>query len=221
MNRALVVTLIKKDWYLSRVPLTIIAIAGALSTAILYLRSEIGGIVSMISTIIALVFLSILLPQLTVVNERRERTLAFAMSLPISSMEYTAAKVVGNLSAFLMIWLAISGAFIGIIALGPYDGIIPIAVVCAFAPFMAFSLMLAVAIVAESELWAMVTMGICNVAYSFAWLAILRLNLLKDARSPVPVWNERILAVLGTEITVIVVAIALTFYLQSRKTDFV
>jgi hypothetical protein len=221
MNRALVVTLIKKDWYLSRVPLTMIAIAGAISTGLLYLRSETGGIVSMISTIIALVFLSILLPQLTVLNERREKTLAFAMSLPISSMEYTAAKVVGNLSAFLLLWLAISGAFIGTIALGPYDGIIPLAVISAFAPFMAFSLMLAVAIVAESELLAMVTMGVCNVAYSFAWLAIIRFDLIKDVRSPVPVWNERILAVLGTEITVILVAIALTFYLQSRKTNFV
>ena len=221
MNRALVLRLVAKDWYLSRGPLVMIAIAGAISTAILYLRNSTGGIVAIISAIITLVFLSILLPQLTVVKERKERNLAFVMSLPISPMEYTAAKVLGNLSAFLVLWLALSGAFLGTIALGPYGGIIPIGVISAFAPFVAFSVMLAVAIVSESELWAMVTMGVFNVAYSFAWIAMLRFDMLKDARSPVPVWNERILTVLGVEITVIVVALALTFYLQSRKTDFV
>src|SRR5688572_11049477 len=107
MNSALVMRLIAKDWYLSRVPLSLIAAAGVASTALLYLRNETAGVVAIISTIITLVFLSILLPQLTIVTERKERNLAFVMSLPISSMEYTAAKVLGNLSAFVVLWLAV------------------------------------------------------------------------------------------------------------------
>lgn len=68
---------------------------------------------------------------------------------------------------------------------------------------------------------AMVVMGATNVAYSFAWLAIIRLGLLEGADSPVPIWSGRIVAILATEIAVIAAALALTFYLQSRKTNFV
>jgi hypothetical protein len=221
MNRALVLRLIAKDWYLSRVPLTIIACAGAVSTGLLYLRNSTSGMVAMTSAIITLVFLSILLPMLTVVTERKERNLAFVMSLPISSMEYTAAKVFGNLSAFIVLWLAVSTAFLGTLWMAGFGGILPIGVVIAFVPFVSFCLMLGVAIVKESEIWAIVTMGACNVSYSFAWLAMIRFGLLKDAGGPVPIWNERILAILAAEIVVIVGALALTFYLQSRKTDFV
>jgi hypothetical protein len=191
------------------------------STALLYLRNETTGVISLISTIITLVFLSILLPQLTIVTERKERNLAFVMSLPISSMEHTAAKVLGNLSAFVVLWLAVSASVLGTLWNAGFGGIIPLGVVVAFLPFVSFCLMLAVAIVKESEMWALVTMGAFNVSYSFAWLAIIRFGLLEGADSPVPIWNERLLGILVVEIAVIVVSLALTFYLQSRKTDFV
>ena len=221
MNGALVLRLIAKDWYLSRVPLMLIAAAGAGSTAILYLRSETTGVVAIISAVIALIFLSILLPQLTVVHERKERNLAFVMSLPISPMEHTAAKIFGNLFAFVVVWLAVSTAFLGTLWRAGFGGIVPIGVVIAFLPFVAFCVMLGVAIVKESEMWAMVTMGVCNVAYSFVWLAIIRFGLLAGADSPRPVWSGRLLSILATEIVVILLVLALTFYFQSRKKDFV
>ncbi len=221
MNRAVVLRLVAKDWYLSRFPLAAIAVAGAISTALLYLRNQTTGIVAMISAIITLVFLSILLPMLTVVTERKQCNLAFVMSLPISAMEFTAAKVLGNVGAFVLLWLIVSTAFLGTLWQAGFGGIVPLGVVIAFVPFVAFCLMLGVAIVMESELWAMVTMGVCNVSYSFGWLAIIKLGLLKDAGGPVPIWTGPILGLLAAEIIVIVAALALTFFFQSRKTDFV
>jgi ABC-type Na+ efflux pump permease subunit len=41
----------------------------------------------------------------TIVTERKEQTLSFVMSLPISYREYTACKVWGNLIIFLVPWL--------------------------------------------------------------------------------------------------------------------
>ena len=221
MNRALVLRLIGKDWYLSRVPLTCIACAGVASTALLYLRNDTIGVVAMISSLITLIFLSIILPQLTVLTERKERNLAFVMSLPISAMEYTAAKVLGNLSAFIVLWLAVSTGVLGTLWMAGFRGVIPLGVVVAFVPFVSFCLMLAVAIVKESEIWAMATMGASNVSYSFVWLAMIRCGLLTDVGSPVPIWSDKILVILAAEVVVIVGALASTFYLQSRKTDFV
>ena len=42
-----------------------------------------------------------------------------------------------------------------------------------------------------------------------------------DVKSPVPVWNSPVLIILGGEIAAIVLILGLTFYIQSRKRDFV
>ncbi len=221
MNRALVIRLIAKDWYLSRVPLTLIACAGALATGLLY-SGQTAGLVGLITALISLVFLSILIPQLTVVNEHKHGNLAFVMSLPISPAEYTMSKVLGNLSAFVLLWAAIAGAVLGTIAFVPgAGGVIPLGVIAALAPFVSFCLLLSVAIITESELLSMVMMGITNVAYSFWWFLFRLPGFGENLKSPVPVWTDAILAIIGGQIAVIVLSLALTFYLQSRKTNFV
>jgi hypothetical protein len=42
-----------------------------------------------------------------------------------------------------------------------------------------------------------------------------------DVKSPVPVWNPTVLKFLGGELGLIVLILGLTFYIQSRKRDFV
>ena len=65
----------------------------------------------------------------------------------------------------------------------------------------------------------MVTMGACNVSYSFAWFFLLRVpGMREDLQSPVAVWSQPILSILAVELATIVLAIGLTFYFQSRKT---
>jgi ABC-2 type transport system permease protein len=222
MNRALIARLILKDWYLSRLLLVLIAGGGTLSIGLLYLRREDTGTIGLLSALITSVLLSILLPMQTVVNERKQHNLAFVMSLPISPMEYTAAKVVGNLSAFLVLWAAIAIGVLGTLArTGVFGGLIPFGMVVALAPFVVFCLLLAVAIVVESEMWAVVTMGATNVSYSF-WFLLMKIpGLPEQLKSPVAIWSRPILLMLAGQITVIVVALGLTFYLQSRKRDFV
>jgi ABC-2 type transport system permease protein len=222
MNRLVIARLILKDWYLSRTLLILIAAAGTLSIGLLYLRREDTGTIGLISALIACVLLSILLPMQTIVNERKQHNLAFVMSLPISPMEYTAAKVVGNLSAFLALWAAIAIGVLGTLArTGVFGGLIPFGMVVALAPFVVFCLLLSVAIVVESEMWAVLTMGATNVSYSF-WFLLLKIpGLPQQLKSPVAIWSRPILLMLAGQLTVIVASLALTFYFQSRKRDFV
>ena len=223
MNHALIGRLILKDWYLGRSTLGLIAAAGGLSVAILYLRSEVTGFVGITAAFIATIFLGVLLPMQTIVNERKRQNLAFVMSLPVSPMEYTTAKVLSNLLAFIAVWAAIVGGVLGTIAMtGKYGGIIPVGLVLALGPFVAFCLLLVVAIVLESELLALITMGACNVSYSFAWFFLLRIPGLPDEiKSPVAIWSKPILSLVAGEIALIVVFLGLTFFLQSRKRNFV
>ena len=222
MNRAVIARLILKDWYLSRTLLILVGAAGTLSIGLLYLRREDTGAIGLISALIASVLLSILLPMQTVVNERKHHNLAFVMSLPISPMEYTAAKVLGNLSAFLALWAAIAIGVLGTLArTGVFGGLIPFGMVVALAPFVVFCLLLSVAIVVESEMWAVLTMGASNISYSF-WFLLLKIpGLPQQLKSPVAIWSRPILLMLAGQLTVIVASLALTFYFQSRKRDFV
>jgi ABC-2 type transport system permease protein len=223
MNAVLIRRLILKDWYMSRLPLSIIAAAGAALIALMYVRTEVSGFISLTGSFILLIFLGIILPIMTIVNERKHRNLPFVMSLPISPADYTAAKIIANLSAFVVLWLAIAAGVLGTIArAGTLGGMIPFGVAAALAPFVAFCLLVAVSLIAESELWTIVTMAACNVSYSFAWFFLIRIPRFRhDLQSPTAVWSQSILTIIGIEATLIVTAIVLTFYVQSRKTQFV
>jgi len=221
MNAMLVRRLIAKDLYLHRVPLLLIAGGGGLSIATMY-AGGIAGLLGTISAFIVLIFLSIVLPMQTVVSERKERNLPFVMSLPISPADYTVAKVAFNVSAFVALWLAIAAGVLGTFSLANSGGVIPLGIAVALFPFVSFCLQLAVALIIESELWSIVTMATCNVSYSFAWVLLSRIPGIRDElRGAVPIWNQTVVSLVSIEVTVIVAALALTFFFQSRKTNFI
>jgi hypothetical protein len=222
MNGSLVMLLIRKDWYLSRATLALGGLAGLLAVAILYLRSEVAGFVGLSSAIIILVMVSIFMPMNTMVNERKKQNVAFVMSLPISPMEYTIAKILANLSGFLVVWLAVTLAVIGTFAGTSFAGLIPLTVVVAFLPFVAFSVMLGVAIVVDSEFWSILTMSVFNISYTFTWYFLIRVpGIGENLRSPAPVWSAAIQWLLMSEVAVIVLALGLTVYFQSKKQSFI
>jgi ABC-type transport system involved in multi-copper enzyme maturation permease subunit len=222
MTPSVVLRLIVKDWYLHRATLAAIAALGGLSIGALYLRHGLTSLLAMFAALFATIFLGILLPQQTVINERQRQNLAFVMSLPVSPMQYTTAKVLANLVGFLALWLPIAGGCIATVFAAGYGGVIPLMLVAALAPFVTFALFLAVGIVSESAALATATMAACNVSYSFVWLFIARLpGFWDDLRSPVAIWSRPMLSIAAVESAAIVLAIGLTFYFQAKKTDFV
>jgi hypothetical protein len=218
MNRILVQRLILKDWYLHRHVLTTILMAGGLALGLFYRGGRIT-LVGMMTALLVIILLGVGLPTLTIVNERKKQNLPFVMSLPISPTEYTMAKILANILAFLVLWLAIVVLMLGPFARsGTYGGLLPGLVVAALAPFAAFSLILGVAIVVESEAWSIGTTIACNISYSFWWLIP---GFFDGLKSPVAVWSRPILFTIGPEVAIIVLSFVLTFYFQSRKTDFI
>lgn len=223
MNRSIVGPLVLKDWYLCRATLILTAVAGVLCTALLYLRHDGSSFVGLTGALIAAIMLSVLTPIQTIVNERKHQNLAFVMSLPISPMQYTAAKILANASAFLVVWLAIAGGVVGTIARSPgLGGVIPLAVITSLAPFVAFFLLLSIAIITESELITLVTMGACNISYSFGWFVLMRVpGLSQNLKSPVAIWSAPVVWIIAGELALAVLCLGLTFFVQSRKTNFV
>ena len=222
MSRSLVRHLIVKDFQIHRPVMIFTIIAGVIGLAILQLRGLVGlfGVIGFFTTLIVL---GSLIPQ-SILKERKGNNLAFLMSLPISIVEYTTAKILAALGMFVIPWLVLVGAALSLM-LGRSDvphGVIPIALILVTAPLVGFCMMTAVALVGESEGWVGAATVAVNVGYSFCWPLILSSPELRDGwGSPTPIWNPTVLTVLGSEFAAIAVILAITFYLQSRKKDFV
>jgi len=223
MSRSLVRHLILKDFQMHRTSIVFSIVAGVTGLAILQLKG-LPGLLGIIGFFTTLIVLGSMIPNTSILNERKGRNLAFLMSLPISMAEYTTAKVLAALGMFMIPWLVLVGTALSLI-LGRSDiphGIIPVTLILVTAPVVGFCVMIAVALVAETEAWVMTATIAVNVAYSFCWVLIVsNAELRGGLGSPTPIWNPTALTVLGSEFAAIAVILAITFYLQSRKKDFV
>lgn len=216
--------LIYKDWYLNRWALLGWTAAGAVALLALGLGGEAAFLAGSILLLTALVAVGIHLVMSTVVYERSQQTLAFVMSLPLSFREYTTGKILANVLIFGTAWAALVIGTVAVLAgRGAIpDGLIPFAVVVLIQTFVGYCLTLALALVSESQAW---TVG-GIVASNLLLQAVIHgaahtPSIARHMSGNTIVWSPAILGVLGAEVLAILLLLALTFYLQSRKTHFI
>jgi ABC-2 type transport system permease protein len=224
MKESIVGQLILKDLRLQREAILFAMAGGAAGLAIF----EHGGVTAMfvgsIWFFVAMAVIACMLPIAAIVNERKKQNLAFVMSLPVSPMQYTTAKLISMVAMFLVPWLAmVAGAVLAIETRGLVPrGLIPLTVIYLLFPFVAFTLIGGAALVGESEGWAIAATVICNTSYSLAYFFLTQVpGLMVDTLKPAPVWSRTVLSIVGGEVAVILLMLALTFFLQSRKRDFI
>jgi ABC-2 type transport system permease protein len=224
MRGSVITQLIFKDWRLQRLPILLCIAGGGIALALCLRGGETALVVGSVCFFIALILVGTLIPMAGIVNERKKQNLAFVMSLPISAIQYTAAKLLSTVGMFLIPWLTLMiGALLLIESRGIVPpGAIPIALIIAGLPFIGLSLMTGAALVGESEGWGIAANIVCNSSYGLVWYFLSRIPaLMVNVKNPAPVWDSTVLAVLGGEFGLILLILALTFYLQSRKRDFV
>jgi hypothetical protein len=146
------------------------------------------------------------------------------MSLPVSSIQYTAAKLVSTLLMFVVPWLMLLICALTMVATRntlPH-GAIPVLLFLALLPLVGFSLILAVALVGESEGWAIAATVICNSTYGIAWYLITRTpSLTAHWAGPVAIWDAAVMRLLFAELGSVALILGITVFLQSRKRDFI
>jgi len=216
--------LVVKDWELNRHFIVTAIVCGAATLALLLLKREPVTVVGSTTLLITLIFIGCMLPASNILNERKKQTLPFVMSLPISSFQYTTSKLLSTVGMYLIAWLPLVTATIWLIA-GPRilpAGVIPMAMILLTLPFIGMCLVTAMTMVGETEGWNLVANLVCNSSYGFVWYFITRTpSLMHDLTSKVPVWNSAVVTFLVSEFALIAMILALTYYLQARKTDFV
>jgi ABC-2 type transport system permease protein len=216
--------LVLKDWELNRHFIAITIVCGTAVLALLLLKREPVTVVGSTTLLITLIFIGCMLPASNILNERKKQTLPFVMSLPVSSFQYTTSKLLSTVGMYLLAWLPLVIATIWLIAgrgiLPP--GVIPMAMILLTLPFIGMCLITAMTMVGETEGWNVAANLVCNSSYGFVWYFITRTpSLMRDLAGKVPVWNSAVVTFLFSEVALIAVILAVTYYLQARKADFV
>lgn len=220
-NMPVIKQLVYKDWYLNRKLLAVYVGGGIFSLSIISL-GEWQFFMGAIMFITMLVAMGNHQLSVTMINERKEQTLAFVMSLPVSPADYAMAKFLSNMVLFFVPWSLLVLATTTVILLTPLpDGLV------------AFTLLVCVLIAVNHCICWSVTMA-TETEGSFL-MVMIGLNCLLNpalyllARSPNigghnlngnVIWTTTATQVLLCEILAIVLLLVGTLYFRSRKKVF-
>jgi hypothetical protein len=160
---------------------------------------------------------------MSAVMERKQHTLPFVMSLPISYPEYTTAKILGGLLIFLVLWTAMLADMLATILLTPgfAHGLIPFVVIMSVEILMSTCLVTVVAVTTESQGWAVGAAQIGALSLNgIGWWIVRFPDIGGTMTSATMRWSSTATALLTAELAAIALMIAITFLVQARKKDF-
>jgi ABC-2 type transport system permease protein len=224
MNVAMVCRLIWKDWYLNKAGLLAALIGGVATLALVAAMhvSQIALILGLIVFVTILVGMGAMV-MISAANERKQLTLPFVMSLPISYREYTISKIVGGMLIFLALWIPLTAAMIAMILLRPGipHGVIPFVVIMSVEILMSTCLITVVAVTTESHGWTVASAQVGAISLNGIGWSIVQLPEIGGwMKSSTVRWSGTATALILAELALIVLMLAVTFFVQSRKRDF-
>ncbi|HPA51203.1 MAG TPA: hypothetical protein PLP50_06335 [Thermoanaerobaculia bacterium] len=175
------------------------------------------GFLLLLTTVIVL---GVALPML-VLKEHETRSDLFVLSLPVSAAQYSFAKVASALAAFLLPWTALTGGAAAVTALSPApDGSLPFFVATMTFLLVNFCLLMALTVITRSEPAAIAGILVTNFSVTVFMSRLARLpGVAGRSKDAVATWSPEVLAVLAVELVVILLSLALAFYVPSRRRD--
>ena len=223
MNYPMVKRLILKDWYFQRWAILAYSLTGFLALGLTAMGTDASSYAGSILLITVMIAIGFQLVMVTVVQERSEQTLPFIMSLPISPMEYTTAKIGANLLIFMLPWLTLtSGTLLLLGTEGARSGaLIPFSLIILTELLAAYLLVLTVAVVSESQGWTIFVLVLTNLFFQgfLYWVSHMP-SIAEGMKGRGAVWNQTAVTLLSVEVGVSILLIAMAFVLQARKRNF-
>jgi ABC-2 type transport system permease protein len=223
MNYSMIKRLILKDWYLQRWMILASLLGGVIALGIVCLGGQAAFFVGLLLLLTTLIAVGAQLAIATIVNERKEQTLSFVMSLPISHREYTIAKLLGTLIIFLAPWLFLVLGSFALFAVphGIPHGLFPYTAIMATEILVSTSFIIGVALVTESQGWTVAAVMVGNILINLIGYYVAHLpGIAKGMSGSLVMWSSTASTALGIEFAAIALMLCLTFFFQSRKKDF-
>jgi ABC-2 type transport system permease protein len=215
--------LIAKELYVNRWLMGGAAVAAVLSSAAASfgrMAFNIGSLTWM-TTVIAF---GVMLAIYGVMNERKENSLQFVLSLPLSVGDYVRAKLIGLLVSFIGPWLVATLSAVVLVLADPDvpDGLMPYVLALCVFMLMNFSLVLCGTLHARSDSAVSVVIILTNMLVSVYMFTIGAADGLREHMfGPSPVWTDTFFVVLIAELAVFLIATTLPLATVARRRDFI
>jgi ABC-type transport system involved in multi-copper enzyme maturation permease subunit len=160
--------------------------------------------------------------QSSIMAERKQQTVPFVMSLPVTPMDFYWGKLLANLIIYLVPFLLVTGGLIALILTTPRpDGSVTWLVVVAMFMLAIFCVSLCVGITIDSEGWNVFAMLVLMTLIGPFLFWVSRIDgIARYMKTDNIVWSAPAIGILIAELAVIVVAIFVTSWFHARKSSF-
>lgn len=222
LNWPVIRLLMIKDWQLFQKQLAAHLLGGIVALAFLGMAKPWAFYIGSLLLIILLVAVACFAVSTSLLVERKEQTLAFVMSLPVSPLDFTVAKLAGNLLTFLVPFLVMALFTAIIIFSTPLpDGLVVLAALVFGHVLVAYCISLAVAMQVESEGWNLFAMiGSMVLINPFLMLIGQMASVQSVLRGNAVIWPAPALAILGAQALIGFACLAFALWSNGRKPAF-
>lgn len=158
----------------------------------------------------------------SITAERKQQTVPFIMSLPVTPMDVYWGKLLANLVIYLVPFLLVVAGLLALILTTPRpDGTVPWVVVVALFLLANFCVSLCVAIAVDSEGWNIFAMLVLMTLIGPFIYWVSRLDgIIQYLQTDDIVWSAPVLGIVAAELAVIAMAIFVTNWMHARKASF-
>jgi len=222
VSRSIVLQLVMKDLRLASPVVAGSLILGVLSLAVSPWNA-VAFFVGGSALVVALVLLNIMLVTSSLMSERKEKIRVFMLSMPVSTTQYNVSKLLSSLIAYLVpaVLLTLGGVVLLLVTPLP-NGFIPLFVATSVHCLFYFCVFLAFALVTDSQGWITTVIVCGNVSLSFLIPGLINLSSVgPNLPTEAIVWGTDVVTLMAVELVLAAAAVAISFVVNSRKTEFV
>ena len=219
---AMVGKLIAKDWQVYQKQLAGYVAGLLLALGLVGMGSPLLAAAGGLLLLVLLIVVGMFSIASSIMAERKEQTQPFVMSLPVTPMDVFWGKLLANLVIYLVPFLLVTGAMLGMILGTPSpDGTVPWLLLIALFVLVNFVVTLCVAIAVDSEGWNTFAMlALMTLIGPFIYWVTYMDGIREHLKGDVIVWSPQVLGLIGGELAVIAVAILAAGWVHARKTSF-
>lgn len=222
LNTPVIRLLVAKDWQLFQKQLAFYVLAGIVALCFLGLAKPWAFYVGSLMLLIVMVSAACFSISTSLMVERKEQTLAFVMSLPVSPLDFTVSKLAGNALTFAVPFVVLLGGTLAVVLFTPLpDGLFVYALLIFAYLLFAYAVSLAVAMSVESEGWATFAMIGSMVLINPYIMALTQVPDISERVSvDALVWTTPAVAILASLVVLSLAVIGLTGWFHARKPAF-
>ncbi|WP_326535391.1 ABC transporter permease subunit [Pseudorhodoferax sp.] len=222
LNRPAIRALVVKDWQLFEKQLAAYVLAGIGALALIGHAQKWSFYVGSLMLIIIMVAVACFAVSTSLLNERKDKTLAFVMSLPVSPLDFYLAKLIGNLITFGLPFLILAGGAVAVTLSTPVpDGLITLVLLLCAHQLLAFCLSLCVAMQVESEGWNIFAMIGSSVLINPLMAGLSQIpDIARHWPTNEVVWSWQALAILAAQLLLSLALLGYTSWRHLRKQAF-